>query len=88
MERARYTTIYVANEDKIVNPDCILPGQIFGLRRTRCPTPRRCIASVYRANTSRPTRILKITGAGIDMIAGLFPLILLCCIVRPNPIWL
>lgn len=33
----RYTTIYVANEDKIVNPDRILPGQIFGLPKDALP---------------------------------------------------
>ncbi|MDB5526862.1 MAG: LysM peptidoglycan binding protein [Rhizobium sp.] len=27
----RYTTIYIANEDQINNPDKILPGQIFGV---------------------------------------------------------
>ncbi|CAN7563117.1 LysM peptidoglycan-binding domain-containing protein [Pararhizobium sp. LjRoot238] len=27
----RYTTIYLANEDQISNPDRILPGQIFGV---------------------------------------------------------
>ncbi|MBP1860718.1 LysM peptidoglycan-binding domain-containing protein [Rhizobium herbae] len=27
----RYTTIYLANEDQITNPDRILPGQIFGV---------------------------------------------------------
>jgi nucleoid-associated protein YgaU len=27
----RYTTIYVANEDQIVDPDRILPGQVFGV---------------------------------------------------------
>ena len=27
----RYTTIYRANQDQIVNPDRIQPGQIFGL---------------------------------------------------------
>lgn len=27
----RYTTIYVANEDQIADPDRILPGQIFGV---------------------------------------------------------
>ena len=33
----RYTTIYVANEDKITNPDRILPGQIFGLPKEALP---------------------------------------------------
>ncbi len=33
----RYTTIYVANEDKISNPDRILPGQIFGLPKDALP---------------------------------------------------
>ncbi|MDQ0562172.1 nucleoid-associated protein YgaU/Sec-independent protein translocase protein TatA [Rhizobium mesoamericanum] len=33
----RYTTIYVANEDKIINPDRILPGQIFGLPKDALP---------------------------------------------------
>jgi nucleoid-associated protein YgaU len=27
----RYTTIYLANEDKITNPDMIQPGQVFGV---------------------------------------------------------
>lgn len=27
----RYTTIYVANEDQILDPDRILPGQVFGV---------------------------------------------------------
>ncbi len=27
----RYTTIYLANEDQITNPDRILPGQVFGV---------------------------------------------------------
>ena len=27
----RYTTIYLANEDQITNPDRIIPGQIFGV---------------------------------------------------------
>jgi nucleoid-associated protein YgaU len=33
----RYTTIYVANEDKIINPDRILPGQVFGLPKDALP---------------------------------------------------
>jgi nucleoid-associated protein YgaU len=33
----RYSTIYVANEDKITNPDRILPGQIFGLPKDVLP---------------------------------------------------
>ncbi|MBB3411507.1 nucleoid-associated protein YgaU [Rhizobium sp. BK316] len=33
----RYTTIYIANEDKIVNPDRIRPGQIFGLPKDALP---------------------------------------------------
>ncbi len=33
----RYTTIYIANEDKITNPDRILPGQIFGLPKDALP---------------------------------------------------
>ena len=33
----RYTTIYIANEDKIVNPDHIRPGQIFGLPKDALP---------------------------------------------------
>ncbi|KQV63919.1 Ig-like domain-containing protein [Rhizobium sp. Root1220] len=33
----RYTTIYVANEEKINNPDRILPGQIFGLPKDALP---------------------------------------------------
>ncbi|MBN9053835.1 MAG: LysM peptidoglycan-binding domain-containing protein, partial [Rhizobiales bacterium] len=27
----RYTTIYLANEDQITNPDRIIPGQVFGV---------------------------------------------------------
>ncbi|OBZ96472.1 peptidoglycan-binding protein LysM [Pararhizobium polonicum] len=30
----RYTTIYLANEDQITNPDRILPGQVFGVPDT------------------------------------------------------
>jgi nucleoid-associated protein YgaU len=33
----RYTTIYVANEDQIINPDRILPGQVFGLPKDALP---------------------------------------------------
>ena len=33
----RYTTIYLANEDQITNPDRILPGQIFGVPDTAMP---------------------------------------------------
>ncbi|NTG85696.1 LysM peptidoglycan-binding domain-containing protein [Agrobacterium rhizogenes] len=33
----RYTTIYIANEDKINNPDRILPGQVFGLPKDALP---------------------------------------------------
>ncbi|MBB3591869.1 nucleoid-associated protein YgaU [Rhizobium sp. BK529] len=33
----RYTTIYIANEDKIPNPDRIRPGQIFGLPKDALP---------------------------------------------------
>ncbi|MBY5552956.1 LysM peptidoglycan-binding domain-containing protein [Rhizobium leguminosarum] len=33
----RYTTIYIANEDKIINPDRIRPGQIFGLPKNVLP---------------------------------------------------
>ena len=33
----RYTTIYIANEDKINNPDHILPGQVFGLPKDALP---------------------------------------------------
>jgi len=33
----RYTTIYMANEDEIKNPDRILPGQIFGLPKDALP---------------------------------------------------
>ncbi len=32
-----YTTIYMANEDKINNPDRILPGQIFGVPKDALP---------------------------------------------------
>ena len=27
----RYTTIYLANEDQISDPDRIIPGQVFGI---------------------------------------------------------
>ncbi|NLS03018.1 LysM peptidoglycan-binding domain-containing protein [Rhizobium sp. P32RR-XVIII] len=33
----RYTTIYMANEAQIVNPDRILPGQIFGVPKDALP---------------------------------------------------
>jgi nucleoid-associated protein YgaU len=33
----RYTTIYIANEDKILNPDRIRPGQVFGLPKDALP---------------------------------------------------
>ncbi|KAA1177912.1 LysM peptidoglycan-binding domain-containing protein [Rhizobium tropici] len=33
----RYTTIYLANEEKINNPDRILPGQVFGLPKDALP---------------------------------------------------
>ncbi|MBB2831019.1 UNVERIFIED_ORG: nucleoid-associated protein YgaU [Rhizobium esperanzae] len=33
----RYTTIYIANEDKITDPDRIRPGQIFGLPKDALP---------------------------------------------------
>ena len=33
----RYTTIYLANEDQINNPDRILPGQVFGLPKDALP---------------------------------------------------
>ncbi|NHT74957.1 LysM peptidoglycan-binding domain-containing protein [Rhizobiaceae bacterium CRRU44] len=33
----RYTTIYVANEDQILDPDRILPGQVFGVPETALP---------------------------------------------------
>ncbi|MBB4444025.1 nucleoid-associated protein YgaU/flagellar hook-basal body complex protein FliE [Rhizobium esperanzae] len=33
----RYTTIYIANEDKIIDPDRIRPGQIFGLPKDVLP---------------------------------------------------
>ncbi|TCL70203.1 Ig-like domain-containing protein [Rhizobium sp. BK251] len=33
----RYTTIYMANEDKILNPDRILPGQTFGVPKDALP---------------------------------------------------
>ncbi|MBY3086454.1 LysM peptidoglycan-binding domain-containing protein [Rhizobium laguerreae] len=33
----RYTTIYIANEDRIINPDRIRPGQIFGLPKDALP---------------------------------------------------
>ena len=33
----RYTTIYVANEDQILDPDRILPGQVFGVPDTAMP---------------------------------------------------
>ncbi|MGO4438592.1 LysM peptidoglycan-binding domain-containing protein [Rhizobium sp. RAF56] len=33
----RYTTIYLANQEKISNPDRILPGQVFGLPKDALP---------------------------------------------------
>ncbi|MFK0383382.1 LysM peptidoglycan-binding domain-containing protein [Agrobacterium sp. NPDC090273] len=33
----RYTTIYLANQDQIKNPDLIEPGQIFGVPETALP---------------------------------------------------
>ena len=27
----RYTTIYLANEDQIADPDRVIPGQVFGV---------------------------------------------------------
>jgi nucleoid-associated protein YgaU len=33
----RYTTIYLANEDKIRDPDMIEPGQVFGLPDKAAP---------------------------------------------------
>jgi nucleoid-associated protein YgaU len=33
----RYTTIYLANEDQIANPDRIMPGQIFGVPEKYLP---------------------------------------------------
>lgn len=33
----RYTTIYLANESQIVNPDIILPGQVFSLPKEPLP---------------------------------------------------
>ncbi|WP_148051133.1 LysM peptidoglycan-binding domain-containing protein, partial [Pseudomonas fluorescens] len=33
----RYTTIYLANEDQIRNPDLIEPGQIFGVPKEALP---------------------------------------------------
>jgi nucleoid-associated protein YgaU len=33
----RYTTIYMANEDQISNPDRIMPGQIFGMPEKYLP---------------------------------------------------
>lgn len=33
----RYTTIYLANEDQIKNPDLIEPGQIFGVPEKALP---------------------------------------------------
>ncbi|MDO9417537.1 LysM peptidoglycan-binding domain-containing protein [Pararhizobium sp.] len=33
----RYTTIYLANEDQISNPDKILPGQVFGVPDSALP---------------------------------------------------
>ncbi|OLP55943.1 hypothetical protein BJF92_02200 [Rhizobium rhizosphaerae] len=35
----RYTTIYVANEDQINDPDRILPGQVFGVPDKALPDP-------------------------------------------------
>ncbi|NVP54322.1 LysM peptidoglycan-binding domain-containing protein [Mycoplana rhizolycopersici] len=33
----RYTTIYLANEDQIIDPDRILPGQVFGVPDSAMP---------------------------------------------------
>jgi nucleoid-associated protein YgaU len=33
----RYTTIYLANQDQIKNPDLIEPGQIFGVPENALP---------------------------------------------------
>ena len=33
----RYTTIYLANEPQIVNPDLILPGQVFSVPKEPLP---------------------------------------------------
>ncbi len=33
----RYTTIYLANQDQIANPDLIEPGQIFGVPENALP---------------------------------------------------
>ncbi|MFD1746189.1 LysM peptidoglycan-binding domain-containing protein [Rhizobium helianthi] len=35
----RYTTIYLANQDQIANPDIIQPGQIFGVPKEALPEP-------------------------------------------------
>jgi nucleoid-associated protein YgaU len=35
----RYTTIYLANQDQIANPDVIQPGQIFGVPKKALPDP-------------------------------------------------
>ena len=35
----RYTTIYLANQDQINNPDVIQPGQIFGVPKEALPDP-------------------------------------------------
>jgi len=35
----RYTTIYLANQDQIQNPDQIQPGQIFGVPEEAAPDP-------------------------------------------------
>ncbi|WP_377295628.1 LysM peptidoglycan-binding domain-containing protein [Rhizobium sp. SGZ-381] len=35
----RYTTIYLANQDQIANPDVIQPGQIFGVPKEALPDP-------------------------------------------------
>lgn len=35
----RYTTIYLANQDQIANPDIIQPGQIFGVPKDAMPEP-------------------------------------------------
>lgn len=35
----RYTTIYLANQDQIANPDIIQPGQIFGVPKDALPEP-------------------------------------------------
>ena len=41
----RYTTIYLANQQQIQNPDLIEPGQISTSLKRRCQMPKRSTAT-------------------------------------------